>query len=185
MAPPDISTYRPALLLFAGFTAACTALLIHQRYLKPEISASDIGLHRSNAIRRPNARRRRHADESGSSGSSGSVTVSELAISHLLTRDARGDEYGAFAPQAIMDTLSVEVLPEFRLLPSQLPSVADLRALGAMPEIAAQQAQRQIHREFMYNFLAQEYPNGHLIQGEEAEYLRDQLTNLNVDGDVV
>jgi hypothetical protein len=185
MAPPDTSTYRPALLLLAGFTAACAALLIHQRYLKPEISASDAGLHRSNAIRRPNARRRRHADESGSSGSSGFVTVSELAISHLLRRNASGNEYGAFAPQVTMDTLSVEVLPEFRLLPSLLPSVADLRSLGAMPEMAAQQTQRRIHREFMYNFLAQEYPHGHLIQGEEAGYLRDQLTNLNIDVDVV
>jgi hypothetical protein len=182
MAPPDTSTYRPALLLLAGFTAACTALLIHQRYLKSETSASDTALHRSNAIRRPNTRRRRHADEPGSSGF---VTVSELAISHLLTRDANGDEYGAFAPQLAMDTLSVEVLPEFRLLPSLLPSVADLRSLGTMPEIAAQQAQRRIHHEFMYNFLAQEYPHGHLIQGEEAEYLRDRLTNLNIDVDVV
>src|SRR5256885_9772021 len=99
MAPPDTSTYRPALLLLAGFTATCAALLIHQRYLKSESSASDTGLHRSNAIRRPNTRRRRHADESGSSGSSGSVTASELAISHLLTRDANGNEYGAFAPE--------------------------------------------------------------------------------------
>src|SRR5271154_5268837 len=105
MAPPDTSTYRPALLLLTGFTAACAALLIHQRYLKPEISASDTGLHRSNAIRRPNARRRRHADESGSSGSPGSVIVSELAIFHLLTRDASGDEYGTFAPEVTIDTL--------------------------------------------------------------------------------
>src|SRR5271168_2584479 len=185
MAPPDTSTYRPALLILAGFTAACAALLIHQHYQKPEISASDTSLHRSNAIRRPNVRRRRHADESGSSGSSGFVTVSELAISHLLRRNASGNEYGAFAPQVTMDTLSVEVLPEFRLLPSLLPSVADLRSLGAMPEMAAQETQRRIHREFMYNFLAQEYPHGHLIQGEEASYLRDQLTNLNIEVDVV
>jgi hypothetical protein len=185
MAPPDTSTYRQALILLAGFTATCAALLIHQRYSKPEIPASGTGLHRSNAIRRPNARRRRHADESGLSGSTASVTVSELAISHLLVRDASGDGYGAFAPEVTTDTLSVEALPGFRLLPSQLPSVAYLRSLDAIPEIVAQQAQRRIHREFMYNFLAQEYPQGHLIQGEEADYLRDRLTNLNVDAGVV
>jgi hypothetical protein len=181
----DTSTYRPALILLVGFTAAYAALLIHQHYLKPEISAPDTGLHRSNAIRRPNARRRRHADGSGSSRSSGSLTASELAIFHLLARDASGNEYGTFAPEVTMDTLSVGVLPEFRLLPSQLPSVDDIRSLGPIPEIAAQRVQRRIHREFMYNFFAQEYPQGHLIQSEEADYLRDQLTRLGLSVDIV
>ena len=182
MAPSDISKYRPAVLLLAVLSATIAAFLINQRYVKAEASASDTGLHRSNAVRRPNARRRRRADESNSSASSGSgsATVSELAIAHLLARDANDVEYGTFTPSVDMDTLG-ETLPEFRLIPSQLPSVTDLQSLGSMPEIAARQTQRRIHSEFMYSFMAQEYPYGHLVQGEEADYVRAQLAILNVD----
>src|SRR5947207_462913 len=122
MAPPDTSTYRPALLILVGVTATFAAILIHQRYLRHETSVPDTGLHRSNAIRRPNARRRRPAAESDSSGSSRSATVADLAISRLLARDANDDEYDTFAPSVSLGTLPVERLPEFRLIPSQLPS---------------------------------------------------------------
>jgi Ca2+-binding EF-hand superfamily protein len=185
MAPPDTSTYRPALILLAGFAATLAALCLHRRYLNPAAPASDTGLHRSNAVRRPHTRRRRHANESGSSNSSGSAPVGELAISHLLAREASGAEYGTFAPSVTVDTLLVEELPEFRLLPSQLPSVNDLLSLASMPETAARATQRRIHSVFMHSFLEQEYSNGHLIQGDEAAYLREQLTNLNIDSTVV
>ena len=185
MAPSDTSNYRPTVLLLAGFTATLAALLIHQRYLKTEASSSDSGLHRSNAVRRPNTRRRRRADGSGSSNLSSSATVSELAISHLLARDANGDEYHTFTPSMPTDTMGMDSVPEFRLIPSYLPSVADLRSRFSVSETSAQQTQRQIHSEFMYSFLEHEYPPDHLIQDEEAEYLREQLANLNVDYEVV
>jgi hypothetical protein len=185
MAPPEFSTYRPAVILLAGFTATFAALFLHQHYIKPAPTASDGGLHRSNAVRRPHVRRRRHGDEPGSSNSSGSLTVSEVAISRLLAREANGAQYGTFTPSATGDALLVESLPEFRLLPSQLPSVTDLLSLGSMPETTAREIQHRVHSEFMYSFLAQEYPHGHLIQGEEAQHLREQLTNRNVDSAVV
>ena len=185
MAPSDTSNYRPTVLLLAGFTATLAALLIHQRYLKPDASSSDTRLHRSNAVRRPNTRRRRRADRSGSSNSSHSATVSELAISRLLARDASGDEYHTFTPSMTTDTIGVDSMPEFRLIPSHLPSVADLQSRFSISETSAQQTQRQIHSEFMYSFLEHEYPPDHHIQDEEAEYLREQLASLNVDYDVV
>jgi hypothetical protein len=185
MAPPDLSTYRPAVILLAGFTATVAVLFLHQHYLKPASPASDGGLHRSNAVRRPHVRRRRHGDEPGSSNSSDSPTISEIAISRLLAREANGVEYGTFVPLATGDALLVDSLPQFRLLPSQLPSVDDLLSLASISETTAREIQRRVHREFMYGFLAQEYPHGHLIQAEEAQHLRERLTNLNVDSDVV
>jgi hypothetical protein len=185
MAPPDLSTYRPAVILLAGFTATVAVLFLHQHYLKPASPASDGGLHRSNAVRRPHVRRRRHGDEPGSSNSSDSPTISEIAISRLLAREANGVEYGTFAPLATGDALLVDSLPQFRLLPPQLPSVNGLLSLASISETTTREIQYQVHSEFMDSFLAQEYPHGHLIQAEEAQHLRERLTNLNVDSAVV
>ena len=185
MAPSGLSSYRPAVLLLAGFTATFAALLIHQHYLKASSSGSGVGLHRSNAVRGPNPRRRRAADGSDSSGSSGSATVSELAIAHLLAREASGTEYGIFRTPATMDTIHLEMLPEFRLLPSQLPSATDLQSLGWILDVAVHDIRERIQRDFVYSFITQEYPSNYFIQHEEAEYLRDELTNLNIDAAVV
>ncbi|KAH7078755.1 hypothetical protein BKA63DRAFT_507063 [Paraphoma chrysanthemicola] len=57
--PTSVSRYRPAILILAGAAAGYAAYLIYNISQAPP---SD-GLHRSNAVRRPNARTRRNASQ--------------------------------------------------------------------------------------------------------------------------
>jgi hypothetical protein len=57
--PNSVSRYRPAILIIAGAAAAYAIYLVYTI----SQSAPGDGLHRSNAVRRPNARRRRNASQ--------------------------------------------------------------------------------------------------------------------------
>jgi Ca2+-binding EF-hand superfamily protein len=144
--PASVSRYRPAVLVLAGAAAAYATYLV---YSISQVSASD-GLHRSNAVRRPNARQRRRASQPDRlSALNGELPVFPdydyhgvmipLGPGHLISRDELRDvitqRYPPYTAEqveievdSVYDTFLDRMFAEF--FPDHLPSRAQIEILA-------------------------------------------------------
>lgn len=132
--PSSVSRYRPAILVLTGAAAAYTAYLIYTTLQHAPID----GLHRSNAIRRPNARQRRRASQAA----------------HLLSRLERDlpplGEYTMFGATLTIDPYNVPPATELRDLITQLDP-------NASPE-TIETSITHLYDEFLNRLLAYLFP---------------------------
>lgn len=171
LATNSLSRYRPAIYVLTGAVAAYAILYIHRQYVTSQPHTS---LHRRNAIRRRNSRRR--GGISLASGESGSLEFSG-PIQHLDRLERENGDYGTFRVD-VGDGRFVEC----PLIPSQLVSEEVLQRDMGVSRHRAQSLRYMMEDGFMNVFLAMEFPPSHVIQHEngELQYLLNALVERGI-----
>ncbi|KAH7126993.1 hypothetical protein B0J11DRAFT_291188 [Dendryphion nanum] len=163
--PSSVSRYRPAILALTGVAAAYAAYLIYSTVTTFNDSPADKGLHRSNAVRRPNVRSRRPRSPRGQRSQ---PILRERPIAPVQPLG----EVEFFG-------VPVELEPGTSISPETLREIASQAEPGATPEQVDYRI-AQLHDIFLDRFLRLTFPNAPLSTSDArgvASFLAPGIQN--------